>query len=295
VTQHFRYYVADVFTSIPYTGNPLAVVPDARGLTTEAMTKIAREFNLSETVFVLPPRDRHHTRAVRIFTPARELPFAGHPTIGTAIVLATAGYVTSSTIDGDIEIVLEEGVGPVPVRVRMMNGMPDFAKLTAKHPQVVGGTPPDRAVVAAMLSLASKDIVAGPRQIETWSCGVPYLFVPVVNREAVGRARPLGDLDGHAVFVFAHSGSDIHARMFAPELGVVEDPATGSAAAALGGYLAARDARQDGTLTWAISQGVEMGRPSLIELEVDREGGQVTAVRVGGRAVVVSEGSILAM
>jgi trans-2,3-dihydro-3-hydroxyanthranilate isomerase len=295
VTQHYRYYVADVFTSIPYAGNPLAVIPDARGLTTEAMAKIAREFNLSETVFVLPARDHRHTRSLRIFTPAKELPFAGHPTIGTAIVLATGGYVSTAIEDGDVEIVLEEGIGPVPVCIRMTDGMPDFATLTAKHPQLVAGTPPGRAAAAAMLSLAPEDIVAGARAIETWSCGVPYLFIPAVNREAVGRARPVGDLGGHALFVFAHAGSDIYARMFAPELGVVEDPATGSAAAALGGYLAARDARQDGTLSWAITQGVEMGRPSLLDLEVDRSGGQVTAVRVGGKAVVVSEGSIRAM
>lgn len=292
---NFRYYVADVFTSTPYTGNPLAVIPDARGLTTEAMANIAREFNLSETVFVLPAHDHRHTRSIRIFTPARELPFAGHPTIGTAIVLASGGYVTSAIMDGDVEIVLEEGVGPVPVCIRMVDGMPEFATLTAKHPQLVAGTPPGRAAAAAMLSLEPEDIVAGARTIETWSCGVPYLFVPAVDREVVDRARPVGDLGGHALFVFAHDGSDIYARMFAPELGVIEDPATGSAAAALGGYLAARDGRHDGTLSWEITQGVAMGRPSLLELEVDRVGGQVAAVRVGGKAVVVSEGSIRAM
>jgi trans-2,3-dihydro-3-hydroxyanthranilate isomerase len=288
----FRYYTTDVFTSVPFAGNPLAVFPDARGMTTALMGKIARELNLSETVFVLPPRNSAHTRQIRIFTPAQELPFAGHPTIGTAVVLASAGYV-STVQDGEIEMVLEEGVGPIHVSVQLVNDVPVFAKLTAHGLPVVGPSPVDRARVAGMLSLAPSDIVSGADAIQTVSCGVPYVFVPVVDRAAVARAVPLGNLDGHALFVFHLHGSDVHARMFAPELGVVEDPATGSAVAALGGYLAERDARPDGTLRWVVDQGVEMGRPSRLELEVDREGGRLTAVRVGGGAVLISEGSIL--
>jgi trans-2,3-dihydro-3-hydroxyanthranilate isomerase len=287
---YVRYYTADVFTSVAFTGNPLAVIPDARGLTSAQMGHIAREFNLSETVFVLPPRDPAHTRQIRIFTPAQELPFAGHPTIGTAVVLVAAGYV-SAVQDGDVQIVLEEGVGPIPVTVRLMNDVPVFAQLTSRPPHV-GPSPVDRARVAAMLSLVPADIVPGSDAIQVVSCGVPYVFVPLVDRAAVARARPVGDLDGHALFVFHQQGADVHARMFAPELGVVEDPATGSAVAALGGYLAPRDARPDGTLCWNVAQGVEMGRPSHLELEVDRQGGKVTAVRVGGSAVVISDGSI---
>jgi len=289
---YVRYFTTDVFTTTAFAGNPLAVCPDARGLTTAQMSAIAREFNLSETVFVLPPRDPRHTRSIRIFTPAQELPFAGHPTIGTAIVLAACGYV-SSGLDGDIEIVLEEGIGPVPVTVRMVDQVPVFAKLTVRRHPELGPPPPDRAVVAAMLSLAPADIVAGPDAIQTVSCGVPYLFVPVVDRAAVGRVRPVGNLDGHAIFVFFQRGEQVHARMFAPELGVVEDPATGSAVAALGGYLADRErTNTNGTLRWVVEQGEDMGRPSRLELEVDRQDGRVARVRVGGSAVLISEGSI---
>jgi trans-2,3-dihydro-3-hydroxyanthranilate isomerase len=287
---HCRYHTVDVFTTTPFAGNPLAVFPDARGLTTEQMRALAREFNLSETVFVLPARDPRHTRSIRIFTPARELPFAGHPTIGTAIVLAATGYINSG-LDGDLDIVLEEVVGPIRVAVRMENNVPVFAQLTVYMMPQIGPPPPDRATVAAMLSLTSDDIVAGADALQIVSSGVPYLFVPVVDAAAVARSRPVGDLHGHAVFVFCHRGDNVRARMFAPELGVVEDPATGSAVAALGGYLAARDtSRTNGTLRWVVDQGVEMGRPSRLELEVDRAEGRVTAVRVGGSAVLISEG-----
>jgi trans-2,3-dihydro-3-hydroxyanthranilate isomerase len=290
---HYHFFTTDVFTTTPFAGNPLAVFPDARGLTTAQMSAIAREFNLSETVFVLPPRDPRHTRSVRIFTPARELPFAGHPTIGTAMVLADAGYVTAVE-DGDVEIVLEEGIGPIHVVVRMQDNAPVSAQLSVHAMPEIGPPPPDRAKVAAMLSLTPTDIVAGAHAIQTVSCGVPYLFVPVVDNAVVGRARPVGTLDGHNVFVFAQLGERVHARMFAPEFGIVEDPATGSAVAALGGYLSEREAnRADGTRRWVVDQGVEMGRPSRLELEVDRTGGHITAVRVGGSSVVISEGSIL--
>jgi trans-2,3-dihydro-3-hydroxyanthranilate isomerase len=266
------------------------------------MTAITREFNLAETVFVLPPDDPAHARRVRIFTPGRELPFAGHPTVGTAIVLATAGYLGLG--DGDHRIILEEGVGPVPVHVRMEHGVATFAQLSvARLPEVL--TPaPSRDAVAAALGLAPTDILGAPDAIEIVSCGVPFVFVPLVDRAAVGRATPhlehwdaaFAGLGSNETFVFSRDaiGADVHARMFAPGLGVPEDPATGSATAALGGYLAARDPRSSGTLRWVVSQGVEMGRPSRLELEVDRDAGRITAVRVGGSAVLVSEGTIRA-
>jgi trans-2,3-dihydro-3-hydroxyanthranilate isomerase len=288
---HCRFVTTDVFTSTPFAGNPLAVFPDARNISDAQMAALAREFNLSETVFVLPPRDPRHTRHVRIFTPAREVPFAGHPTIGTAIVLAAAGYVAPAQ-DGDISLVLEEGVGPVHVTVRMENNIPVFAQLSVRKLPEVGPSPLDRATIATMLSLTPADIVAAPDAIETFSCGLPFLFVPLVDRAAVTRSRPIGMLHGQDVFVFARSGEDVYARMFAPEIGVIEDPATGSAVAALGGYLAARDPRATGTLRWTVTQGVDMGRPSRLELEVDRADGHVTAVRVGGSAVLISEGSM---
>jgi trans-2,3-dihydro-3-hydroxyanthranilate isomerase len=303
----YRFFTADVFTSEAYAGNPLAVLPDARGLTTAQMTAITREFNLSETVFVLPPDESAHARRVRIFTPGRELPFAGHPTVGTAIVLATAGYLGLG--DGDHRIVLEEGVGPVPVRIRVAHGVATFAQLSvARLPEVLAPAPA-RDAVAAALGLEPGDLAGGPDAIEIVSCGVPFVFVPLVDRAAVGRASPRLDrwdaafagMASNETFVFARNangagtnGPDVSARMFAPGIGVPEDPATGSAVAALGGYLAARDPRTTGTLRWVVAQGVEMGRPSRLELEVDREAGRITAVRVGGGAVLVSEGTIRA-
>jgi trans-2,3-dihydro-3-hydroxyanthranilate isomerase len=266
------------------------------------MPQIAREFNYSETTFVLPPDDPSHTARVRIFTPGGELQFAGHPTIGTAHVLAVTGNIA---LTGDeTRIVLEEGVGPVSVTIRARNGVPEFAQLSAAKLPDVGPTAPSNETLAAMLSLSRRDIVGGEMLPEAVSCGTSFLFVPVVDRAAVGRARVKGDLFDAAlagyvtgkVYVFAMDpelpGSHVRARMFAPGIGVAEDPATGSAAVALGGYLAARDPRFEGTLRWVIEQGFEMGRPSILEVEADKKAGKVTATRVGGRTVMMCEGTM---
>jgi trans-2,3-dihydro-3-hydroxyanthranilate isomerase len=298
----YRYYIADVFTDRPFGGNQLAVFPDARGIADARMQEIAREFNFSETTFVLPPDDARHTRRVRIFTPGAEIPFAGHPTVGTAHVLAAIGDVP---LTGDTtKIMLEEGVGPVPVTVRASGGRPVFAQLSVAKLPEVGPPPPSAARLAAMLSLEPSDLAVPDMPPEAVSCGLPYLFVPVGTRDAVTRSRLRIDvweqtLRGYwtdDVYVFALDpeleGSDVHARMYAPGYGVPEDPATGSAAVALGGYLAARHPRHDGTLRWVIEQGFEMGRPSIMEVEVDKRGGAVTGVRVGGSTVVVCEGQM---
>ena len=295
-----RYLTADVFTDRAFGGNQLAVFPDAKDIPPALMQQIAREFNYSETTFVLPPANPSNAAHVRIFTPGGELPFAGHPTVGTAHVLAVIGAVR---LTGDrTEIVLEEGVGPVPVTIRSANGTPTFAQLTAAKLPESGPRPPDARALAEMLSLAPDDLAGGDRNPETVSCGVPFLFIPLKDRSVVGRARldlPLWEstLSGYVtskVFVFScdaeQKGSDIRARMFAPGIGVPEDPATGSAAVALGGYLARRDPRRDGTLTWRVEQGFEMGRPSILDVEVEKAGGMVTAARVGGATVVVCEG-----
>jgi trans-2,3-dihydro-3-hydroxyanthranilate isomerase len=297
-----RYLTLDVFTDRPFGGNQLAVFPDARGLSSERMHELAREFNYSETTFVLPPDDPVHTRRVRIFTPGGEVPFAGHPTVGTAHALAAAGEVA---LDGaETHLVLEEGVGPVPVTVRAEGGAPVFAQLSVAKLPEVGPTPPARDALAAALSLDAADLLDGEWAPEAVSCGLPFLFVPLRDMDAVRRARPKIDLFERAlagywtdiVFVFARGGerpgTDVRARMFAPSIGVPEDPATGSACAALGGYLAARDARRDGALRWTVEQGFEMGRPSIVEIEVERDGGAARAVRVGGRSVMMCEGTI---
>lgn len=298
----FRYYTADVFTNRPFGGNQLAVFPDARGLDTPRMQEIAREFNYSETTFVLPADRTGHTRRVRIFTPGAELPFAGHPTVGTAHVLAAIGEIPLT--GSETRIVFEEGVGPVPVTIRADGGQPVFAQLTVARLPETGPPPPSGERLAAMLSLDAGDLVGADMPPEAVSCGVPYLFIPVASRDAVVRSRIRIDLWEQTlrdywcpdVYVFAFDpeleGSDIHARMYAPSLGISEDPATGSAAVGLGGYLASRNPRHDGTLRWIVEQGFEMGRPSIMEVEVDKTKGAVTAVRVGGESVLVCEGQM---
>ena len=297
-----RYLTADVFTERKFGGNQLAVFPDARQIKVDLMQRIAQEFNYSETTFVLPPDDPSHTAKVRIFTPGGELQFAGHPTVGTAHVLASVGIVK---LTGDeTRIVLEEGVGPIPVTIRSKGGRPDFAQLTAAKLPETGPPPPSNDMLAAMLSLKSGDLLGGDMKAEALSCGTPFLFVPVRDRATVARARIKVDLWESAlagyitkeVFIFAmdaeHPDHDIRARLFAPGLGVAEDPATGSACVALAGYLAARDARTQGTLRWIVEQGFEMGRPSILEIEADKRNGAATAVRVGGRTVLVCDGTM---
>lgn len=296
------FVTADVFTGTRFGGNQLAVIPDARGISDEDMQAITREFNFSETTFVLPPTDPAHSRRVRIFTPGKELPFAGHPTVGTAHVLAALGEIP---LTGDeTRIIFEEGVGPVPVLIRSVDGRPVFAQLQAAKLPEIGPPPPSRAVLAEMLSLDKNDLPGGDFAPQAISCGVPFLIVPLRDRRAVSKAKlrldrweqTLASYWAPEIFIFAREaerpGSQIRARMFGPGVAVMEDPATGSAAVSLAGYLAARDPLRDGTLTWVIEQGFEMGRPSLLHAEADKANGAVTALRVGGETVVVSRGTL---
>ncbi len=290
-----RFVIADVFTETAFGGNQLAVFPDARGLSDRAMQALAREFNFAETTFVLPPADPRHTRRVRIFTPRTELPFAGHPTIGTAAVLASLGLIPMS--GSPTTIVLEEGIGPVRVDVRL-GGAAAFARLLLEKGIERPPTRPARKSAAAALSLAEEAVR------ETWfaSAGVPFCFIHLTSAEAVDRAT----LDHHAwaadyagawsphLFFFAgelRPASRLYARMFAPALGIAEDPATGSGSAALAGCLADR-LTDDGAFTWHIVQGVAMGRPSLIEASAERRQGRTVAVTVGGSTVLVGEGTM---
>jgi trans-2,3-dihydro-3-hydroxyanthranilate isomerase len=299
---HARYHTCDVFTDRMFGGNQLAVFPDARGIAPELMPRIAREFNFSETTFVLPPDDPAHTAKVRIFTPGGELQFAGHPTVGTAHVLATIGAIPLT--GGETSIILEEGVGPVPVTIRARDGRAEFAQLSVAQLPQVGPPPPAGEQLAAALSLSKDDLLRAPMTPEMVSCGTPFLFLPLRDRGAVARARVRADafdtaLSGYPtqmVMVFALDAEDpahqVRARMFAPSIGVPEDPATGSACVGLGGYLAARDPRREGTLRWIVEQGFEMGRPSILEVEADKRDGAITGVRVGGRTVMVCEGTM---
>jgi trans-2,3-dihydro-3-hydroxyanthranilate isomerase len=312
-----RFTTCDVFTETPLTGNPLAVVFGAEGLSDETLLAITREFNYSETTFVFAPETPGTTRRVRIFTPGGEVPFAGHPTLGTAHVLVATGMVRANADDGGtavLNLVLGENVGPVPVRVWCENGVPTHAQLTtAQRPEERAEGVPPRAALAEVLALQPEDFVGGAHAPMGVSCGLPFLVVPLASVDAVRRARVRQDAwEAHLrgrwateplVFALVRDDADredlpvslrtvdIRARVFVPGLSVPEDPATGSANACLAGYLAARTPR-DGTLRWRVAQGVEMGRPSRLELEADKQGGVITAVRVAGASVVVSEGTM---
>jgi trans-2,3-dihydro-3-hydroxyanthranilate isomerase len=288
----FRFYTCDVFTDRMFSGNPLAVLTDARGLDEQAMQSIAREFNFSETTFVTPPTDKLHTARVRIFTPGRELPFAGHPTVGTAFVLA------SLSADKNVhELVLEENVGPVPVRIEHHDGRVVRCTFTsARLPERLNAELPSIQALAEMLQLTKEQIVA---PAEVWSCGVPYLLIHVASSDALMRAQldvtrwreTLAEAVTQEVYPIAQlDAATWQVRMFAPGAGVAEDPATGSAAAALAGWLVRHTANQSSTQRWTILQGEAIGRPSKIELEADLRDGAVQAVRVGGSSVMVSDG-----
>ena len=293
----YRFHTLDVFTDTPFGGNPLAVVLDADGLNGESMQAIAAEFNLSETVFVLKPATHGaNRRKLRIFTPRAELPFAGHPTVGTSYLLAALNLVELNPADP--VMVLEEGVGDVPVTVRVGKDRPQSTQMSVPRLPERGPEPPSRTDLAAMLSLADADLLPGHA---AYSCGVPFLFLPVRDRAAMGLVKLRSHLWekllsgwwAQSIFLFTTDTvlkvAQIHARMFAPAMGIAEDPATGSAASALAGYLHAQEQR-DGSRRWLIEQGFEMGRPSRIELEADIAGGRINAVRVGGSSVLISEG-----
>ena len=290
-----RYFTLDVFTDRRFAGNPLAVVLEADGLDTEAMQAVANEFNLAETVFVLPPEESKHRASCRIFTPKRELPFAGHPTVGAAVLLGV--------LDGGKagEFVLEEKVGAVHCRVRPAGQSGEASFVLPILPSEVTA-PPANETIAAALGLAADEIGTGDLSSSCWSAGNPFLFVPLRSIDAVRRASP--DLAAFralaptfpGMFVFsretAEKGHDFHARMFAPAMGIAEDPATGSAVAAFAGLLGRFGGYGDGEHRVAIEQGYEMGRPSLIRLGMTRVAGQFTAITVGGDAVIVAEGAI---
>jgi len=296
------FHTLDVFTDTPFSGNPLAVVLDCEGLSDARMQAIAREFNLSETVFVFDPHDPVNTARLRIFTPTQELPFAGHPTIGAAVLI---GELRAPEMLGGqgLGIALEERVGVVSCTVRRRQGAATQAGFALPRlPEQVGDAPHE-GVLAAALGLEAGDIGFDAHRPGVWSAGNPFTFVPVASLEAMGRARPdparfASTLAGPRPAAFLYTketvreGSHIHARMFAPGLGMTEDPATGSAAAAFAGVAALFEAPEDGDHLLVIEQGFEMGRPSIIHLRLQIEGGALVGASVGGAAVRVSQGVI---
>jgi len=295
-----RYAVLDVFTREPLSGNPLAVVFDAEGLDDARMQAIAAEFNLSETVFVLPPERPVHAAMIRIFTPTTELAFAGHPTVGTAVALGLE-RVAAGTGNDEMVLVLEERVGPVRCGVslrseRLGHAIFDLPKLPAE-----GGGGAEEGLAASALGLIAAEIGFENHRPTIFDAGVRFSFVPVrdlatIRKIAVAAGSWHAAFGDDPVFVYCRetveTGHHFHARMFAPGLGVVEDAATGSAVAALAGAIAQFDQPPGGSHRYVVEQGYEMGRPSMIGLEIDMDGGGVVEGRIRGDAVVVATGRL---
>lgn len=286
----------DVFTDTPLAGNPLAVVFEADDLSDARMQAMAREFNLSETIFVRAPADTQHAASVRIFTPSKELPFAGHPTIGCAIAIAEARRTSGAP--RDVLLVLEERIGPVRCAVKIAADGASFAEFTAPRLAEPAGPDPDIEAAAQALNLAAADIGFGAHKPSLFSAGVPFAMIPLASADGLARAKsqprtsPL--VGATEVFAYTPAAPDdpfsFRARMFASEIGIAEDAATGAAAAAFAGVIARFEDLADGWHTLPIKQGVEMGRPSLIGLELQIADASLAGVRIAGKAVKVSEG-----
>ena len=302
----YAYAILDVFTQHRFGGNPLAVIMDARGLSSEQMQQIAREFGFSETTFVLPTSEPSQFREVRIFTPARELPFAGHPNIGTAFALALdIEGADPEAVRALGNIVFEEKAGLVPISLRFGAQGPEYAELRAPEAfEAIDSFSADD--VAQALHLPNTAIRTARHQPTIASVGLPFLFVEVSDLRALGnaftteeRSRALFDSrDATGIFIYcldSETGDNaIRARMFAPRTGVPEDPATGSACGALAGLLASIDSKPDLQQELSIAQGVEMGRPSLIHTRALKSAGKVDAVYVGGSSVLFATGFLQA-
>jgi trans-2,3-dihydro-3-hydroxyanthranilate isomerase len=292
-----RYVTVDVFTDRVFGGNPLAVILDAQGLNTAQMQAIATEFNYAETTFVLPPRAPDHSAHVRIFTPRTEVPFAGHPNVGTAVVLAReregkAGPPLNS-------LIFEEAAGLVPIRLIREAGAVVGAEFTAPE-RLTLGSRVSATDMAECLSLTAADISLAYHPPQVLSVGLPFLVAEIASHDALRRAKPnalthervLPSIGTDAIFCYCRrtAAQELLARMFSPLDGIVEDPATGSAAAATIALLASLRAQQDGEMSWRIEQGAEMGRPSLLNGRTEKRNGAVMAVHIGGFAVQVMSG-----
>ena len=292
-----RYVTIDVFTDRAFGGNPLAVVLDAEGLSTARMQAIAREFNYSETTFVLPPADPANTAQVRIFTPSFEMPFAGHPNVGTALVLAARAATPRA------RVVFEEIAGFVPIEIQHRGGRPVAAELTAPRLLSRGGNA-DPAKVAAAVGLDASDILLGAHRPTMATVGAPFLFAELASRAALGHASGeparlatlLAASETVGLFLYTFDGADaardVHARMFFLAHGVVEDPGTGSAAVAFAALRASLAPAADLVLSLRVSQGEDMGRPSLLATRAVKQAGRVVSAHVGGGGVEMMTGTL---
>ena len=294
----YKYYICDVFTKKRFGGNPLAVFPEAEGLTDNQMLQIAREFNFSESSFVFPP-EYGNTRKVRIFTPALEVPFAGHPNIGTAFVLASSGMI--GDLHESTEIIFEEIAGLVPIFLRKFDDGSIWCELQAPEKLSIG----DKVSVedlASAISLKSGDIITDTHPPQHTSVGLPFVITELKDRQALKKASV--NIEGFKklaskyntrfthIYIRSNDEFDLRTRMFGPFDGMMEDPATGSANCALGGLLTHYNNSDAGEFEWNIAQGVEMGRPSYLKAHTQKKDGEVTATFIGGNSVMVSEGII---
>ena len=292
------FVTVDVFTDRKFGGNQLAVIPDGRDLTSAQMQAIAGEFNIAETTFVLPPQDRAHTAQVRIFTPRAELPFAGHPNIGTAYVLAKESERVGGTVNDPI--IFEEKAGLVRLDLLKEGASVVGARLAPPQPLSCGDDV-NAEIIAAACSLAVDDIETTNHPPRIASCGVPFTFAELKTRAALAAAQPRTEvftkhlpaeqITGVLLYVYdRRDGFDLQVRMFAPLYGIPEDPATGSGNVALAGLLASLRPEPELKLALRIAQGVDLGRPSLLEASAEKRGGKIVGMAIGGRCVPMTRG-----
>ncbi|MFM8552792.1 MAG: PhzF family phenazine biosynthesis protein [Nitrospiraceae bacterium] len=301
--RRLRFYQADVFTDLPFGGNPVAVVPDGTGLSDHELQQIAREMNLSETVFVLPPTDPAAAVKLRIFTPSQEIPFAGHPVIGTFYVLASLGHLPIK--DPVTRLLYECNIGLFPVEIHLHDEAVTRVVMSQPKPQFLGAVEPmqDLFEVAKALGLTKGQIDGTKLPVEVVSTGLPVMIVPVRTLTAVRSIKPdlsaINELcsryGANGVMVFTtmtvEEVSTVHTRMFAPPIGIPEDPATGSASGALGAYLVQNGVVEVGpTSTIIAEQGYELDRPSRITIQVESDDDVIQEVKVGGQVVMVLDG-----
>lgn len=295
---NYSFATYDVFTSRPYSGNPLAIVENAGDLSTDQMQTIAREFNLSETIFVMPPRDPANSARVRIFFPTAEIPFAGHPTVGCAIHLACSNRGDE---DFETELVLEEEAGLVPVKVTRRSGQVQAEFKAPVLPRPHQGLVLTEALASAT-NVPANEIGFDAHAPALWSGGPSFLFVPVSSRAVLRNARPqepawselmqAGAVD--SAYLYCRDGDAFSARMFSPTAGIPEDPATGSASAILAAQLVTAGELDEGESVFALRQGEDMGRPSEVTLRINVKDGSLAAIYVSGSAVPITSGELLA-
>jgi trans-2,3-dihydro-3-hydroxyanthranilate isomerase len=296
-----NFVTVDVFTAEQFAGNPLGVVLNAEGLSTEQMQSVAAEFNLAETTFVLPPKDPAHTAEVRIFTPRYEMPFAGHPNVGTAFALACAGTSYGRAVKDD-KVIFEEKAGLVPISLLKDGATITGARLASPQLLTLGAEIP-LELIASACSLSVDDIETAHHRPCIASCGVPFILAELKGHAKLAAATARSDIfmrdvakqPATSIFIYTHVDEneiDTRARMFAPHHGIPEDPATGSANVALIGLLAKLRPERDLLLTKTIAQGVEMGRPSFLHAEAEKKDATVTATYLSGRCVHVMSGTI---